>query len=62
MTNEMLSRHCERSEAIHRHKESVDCFVARAPRNDEGKVRHAFAQTKPPNPTIKRISDPIELM
>src|SRR5882757_125174 len=27
-------RHCERSEAIHRTTESVDCFVAIAPRND----------------------------
>jgi hypothetical protein len=33
----MFSRHCERSEAIQKAtKEELDCFVATAPRNDEG--------------------------
>src|ERR1700682_1499151 len=29
-----FARHCERSEAIHLTEESMDCFVARAPRTD----------------------------
>jgi hypothetical protein len=31
----MTRRHCERSEAIQRGEEDLDCFVASAPRNDE---------------------------
>src|SRR5258708_19721596 len=35
---EGLPRHCERSEAIHGHAKhrDIDCFVACAPRNDDG--------------------------
>jgi hypothetical protein len=31
----MQDRHCERSEAIQKLKQGLDCFVAGAPRNDE---------------------------
>src|SRR6266852_813858 len=35
-----IPRHCERSEAIQGRKESLDCFVACAPRNDG--EQHAY--------------------
>jgi hypothetical protein len=34
-SDEKSPRHCERSEAIQGPKEELDCFVARAPRNDD---------------------------
>src|SRR3569832_1758069 len=36
---QLVLRHCERSEAIQKciRGSSLDCFVARAPRNDEGR-------------------------
>jgi hypothetical protein len=36
MTTDIVSRHCEHSEAIQKAtKQGLDCFVAYAPRNDE---------------------------
>ena len=36
-------RHCERSEAIQNpYGDSLDCFVAKAPRNDGIEVRRRF--------------------
>src|SRR4051794_12274735 len=55
-------RHCERSEAIQCHRQGLDCFVARAPRNDAvdgvnrlqmGVLR--FGQPRPPPRSILEV-------
>ena len=49
-------RHCERSEAIQRHRARLDCFVARAPRNDGAGVlpRRFKNQINPPASVTRR--------
>ena len=54
-------RHCERSEAIHgRSEESMDCFVASAPRNDAAIVSHTTSPSRRDAPESIHLFPPKE--